>query len=99
MTTNLNITDLKSGIYEAVCDEWKSASAKLKEQEEYVSSLRDQVIALSGGDRMEYGVRVQKVHNRGKVDYKAIVEVLEIAEDEKDMYRGEDFTSWKVTKY
>ena len=93
------ITDLETALYEEYCQAWKEAYSKLKEQEAETEKLRAMVIELSGGDRMEFGVKVQSIETKGRTDWKSLA--LELGANPEDIERwtGNSFTTWKVTKY
>lgn len=93
------ITDLETALYEQVCDNWKEAYSRLKEQESEVELLRAKLIEISGGDRMEFGVKVQQIATKCKTDWKCLA--LELGANIEDIERwtGMPFLSWRITKY
>ena len=93
------INDFHLEQYKALCEEWLSASTQLFELEAYVASLRSEIISQSGGERMEYGVTVQQVNSKGKVDYKGACSFLKVDDSILDAFRGEPSSYWKITRY
>lgn len=100
MTAQVNkVTDLETELYQAVCEEWKQAIVELKEKEAEVAKLREQLISLAGGERMEFGVKIANILTKGKTNYKAIVEELGVDQETIEKHTGMPETVWRVTKY
>lgn len=97
--TAATIKDLECEHYRMVCEEWKEAYAALKEDEAYVAGLRDKLVELSGGERMEYGVKVSRVITKGRTDYKAIVAEVGVDQEIIEKHTGMPESTWRVTKY
>lgn len=86
MTNQINF---KREIYKNLCEEMKELIQKEKEMAFQKDIIRNQIIEMSGGDRMEYGIKVSLRNVKGGVDYKAIVE--HIYQDDELKRICEDF--------
>ena len=94
-----NIVNLENSIYQQYCNEWIFQDRLLKEKQSELEKLRAKIVELSGGDRMEYGVKVATVSQKGKIQYKAIVEALDIEQEVLDKYTSDSVEFTRVTKY
>ena len=99
MNQTSRIEDLETELYKQLCEDWKEALIVLKEQEALVEGLRQKVIEKSGGERMEYGVKVSLVSSKGRTNYKAIVEEMNAPKELIEKHTGMPETTWRVTKY
>ena len=99
MLSESNILDLENSIYEQYCKEWILQDRLLKEKQSELEKLRAKIVELSGGDRMEYGVKVATVSQKGKIQYKAIVDSLCLDQSVLDKYTSDSVEFTRVTKY
>lgn len=97
--TSQTIKDFETSLYEQICEEWKAEYTRLKEQEAYVFELRQKLVDMAGGDRMEFGVKVQHVESKGKVDWKAIATEMQASKEIIEKHTGAGGFVCRVTKY
>ena len=64
-----------------------------------VKKLKEKAKDQAGGERMEYGIKVQKVTVRGSVDYNKMVTNLQIDEATVEEFRKAPSEYWKITSY
>lgn len=96
------VIEFDRNLYKATCQELSEILTLEKEVAAKKKELRDQVIKLAGGERMEYGIRVQVKTRKGTVNYKELVESLYPEEELEAViapYRGEDTEYLDVRKY
>lgn len=75
----------------------QSVQKKQKELEIQEAMLKNTLIELSNGQNAEgNGVKLTKYVRKGSIDYKLILEELNVIVDE-EMYRKEDTQTWKFT--
>lgn len=96
---NTEIIQFTEEDYKAACVELRSMLELQSEINHKVKKLKAKAIELSGGERMENGIKIQKVHVRGSVDYNRIVKDWEIDEATLEDYRKGATEYWKVTSY
>lgn len=76
---------------------WRECYSKLQEIEREENSLRESLIALSGGSSCRgANIRLSKIVRRGSVDYKAIPELQGV---EVDKYRKGPVECWRLAPY
>ncbi len=61
--------------------------------------LKERIIDMSGGDRMEYGIQVTCRTKKGPVDYKAVLEAWDIDETAAATHRKADIEYVEVKSY
>lgn len=93
------IVEFDRETYEDLCSELKSLLTTEKEIAKRKDDLKKAVLKLSGGNRMEYGIKIQERITRGTIDYKAIVEDMGFSAEEAEAYRKETRTYWDVRSY
>ncbi len=88
--------------YKILCEEMKELISREKELSKRKEDLRKEIIRLSNGDRMEYGIKVSHIEVSGSVDYKKLASevlgenALKILESKykKDTYSRIDIRSY-----
>ena len=97
---NLEIINIEKESYRDLCDEMSQLLTQEKELSARKEELREKIIKMSGGERMEYGIKLTYRTSKGTVDYKAMA-TIEIPEMEKleEWYRKEDRSFWEIRKY
>lgn len=98
-TTDQTIVEFQRSAYKEVCAELRDVLQKEKEIAKRKEELKNSVLQLSGGDRMEYGIKVQKRVTRGTIDYKKIAVDMGFSEEEAEEYRKSTRTYWDVRSY
>lgn len=93
------VVDFDRNTYENVCFEMRDLLQRKKELKAQEEVIRARVIALAGGDRMEYGVKVTMRQKTGAVDWKAMVEDLGIDGLTVEKYRKAGSEYWEVKNY
>lgn len=88
MTTQTIINFEREG-YKALCDELKEVMQLRKEAEVREKELKSLVIEQSGGDRMEFGIKVSTRVRAGSYDMDKIFTDLKITKDQAEKYRKE----------
>lgn len=85
--------------YEEVCKELKDLLSLKKELEEREKLLRKEVIDMSGGDRMEYGIKVTHKTREGSIDYRKLAE--KVCQDHSvfEFYRKPNVEYWEIKSY
>ena len=94
-----DISDFKRSAYKDVCEELREVLTLEKEVAKRKAELRAAVLTLSGGDRMEYGIKVHQRTAKGTIDYKKIVSELEVSDEECEKYRKDTRSYWDVRSY
>lgn len=94
-----SIVEFQRSAYKDVCTELRDILRQEKEIAKRKDDLKAAVLTLAGGDRMEYGIKVQKRTVKGSIDYKRIVEELEVSEDECESCRKDTREYWDVRSY
>ncbi len=94
-----SIVEFQRSAYKDVCAELRDVLRQEKEIAKRKDELKAAVLTLAGGDRMEYGIKVQKRTAKGTIDYKKIVSELDVSEDECEGYRKDTRTYWDVRSY
>jgi len=85
--------------YENLCQEMKKILSIEKEVAAQKADLRDKIMAMSGGTRMEYGIKVTYRTAQGSVDYKAIVAGLNLDEEKIESYRKTERSYVEIRSY
>ena len=93
------VLEFNRSTYEEVCKELKEVLTLEKDIANRKADLKKSIIDLSGGERMEYGIKIQKRVVKGTIDYKQIVVDLGLTEDESEAYRKDTRTYWDVRGY
>lgn len=86
--------------YKDLCEEMKSILQLEKEVAAKKEEVRKRLIEQAGGDRMEYGVKVEWRVAQGSIDYKAMANEL-IGENEElaEKFRKPAKGYWQVRSY
>lgn len=92
-------TEFQRKAYENVCKELRDVLQQEKELANKKEELRASVLCLCGGNRMEYGIKVEHRKAKGAVDYKKIVTELGVSEEEVESYRKGAREYWDVRSY
>lgn len=96
------IVNFERDAYKALCEEMRVVLQTEKELKVRKEELRNELIKMSGGDRMEYGIKITYKVNKGTIDYKALAQT-HIAEDilktECENFRKKDVCFWEVKNY
>ena len=96
----MGMIEFKREEYREVCEEMKRVLQEEKEMAVKKSELRERLVEMAGGDRMEYGIKVTSRTSAGSVDYKNIVaDHLDIDEAVKEHYRRPGRSFWEVRSY
>lgn len=90
---------LKSDNYESLCLTLSKLLRDKKELDSKLSEIKDQVIKLAGGDRMEHGIKVTRRTRSGAIAYQSLLDDLELTSDTLEMYRGPAVEYWEVKNY
>ena len=93
------LVEFQRSAYKDVCTELRDILKQEKEIAKRKDELKAAVLTLAGGDRMEYGIKVQKRTVKGTIDYKKIVSELDVSEDECETYRKDTRVYWDVRSY
>ncbi len=97
--TEETVIKFRRKAYQEVCRKLRDVLQREKEIAKEKEELRASVLCLCGGNRMEYGIKVERRKAKGTIDYKAIVAELEVSEDECEMYRKDPREYWDVRSY
>ena len=95
----MNKIDFSADYYEGLCSRMSELLTQEKELKAEKDALREEIISYAGGDRMENGIKVAFVPGRETVDYKGLVEDLELSSGLIDSYRKVGVGHWRITKY
>lgn len=85
--------------YKELCIEMKDLITDEKERAKRKAELRDQMIKMAGGDRMEYGIKLQYRTSKGSIDYSGYVKSLKLDPDVLEFYRKDDREYWEIRSY
>lgn len=96
---SIQVIDFEREEYKSLCEEMKMILTHEKELVTRKETLKNELIEMSGGTRMEYGIKVHKREVRGSVDYKKIVTDLDVAENELETYRKPTRSYFEVRSY
>ena len=96
---NVPVSEFQRIAYMDLCEELKELLTVEKEIAKRKEELKSSVLALSGGERMEYGIKIQQRGVKGTVDYKKIVADLGFSEEEAEEYRKATRVYWDVRSY
>lgn len=101
MTINLqeHIDKANKEDYKDACERWKAAHQLLKEMEVEEKKARDELLKLSGGERMENGVKIKLVVKTGNVEWSRIPEVNLLDKNYLDEFRKPNSEYYKVSPY
>ncbi len=97
--TNQAIVQFSRQEYEELCNEMKDLLTEEKERAARKSELRDQIIKIGGGDRMEYGIKLQYRTSKGTIDYSRYVKSLKVEPEVLEFYRKDDREYWEIRSY
>lgn len=86
-------------IYKDNCEELSEAIRIEKEIKVKVDELKKTVIEMAGGERMEYGIKVAYIPTKGTLDYKKIVEELDLEDTLLEKYRKPESGYWVARNY
>jgi hypothetical protein len=96
---NTEIIQFTEEEYKSHCKELRDMLELQAEVNDKVKKLKDIVKDGSGGERMDYGIKVQKVTVRGSINYNKMVSDWEIDEATLEEFRKAPSEYWKVTSY
>jgi hypothetical protein len=99
MTTTKEIIKGADQEYHSVCKRLKKVLQIKKELAQEEAELKDKAIELAGGDRLQYGIKIQLITVRGSVDYGKLVKELELDEATLEEYRRPTTQRWDVRSY
>ena len=85
--------------YEEICGEYREICLEEKELKARKEKIREQLLELSGGERMEYGVKIMVKTKQGSVDYERMVEELGIDVLTVERYRKPSVEYTEVRTY
>lgn len=88
--------------YKSLCEDLRDVLSFEKELKQKKEELRSKILEMSGGDRMEYGIKVSSHTKKGSIDWEKLAKdnlKKELVELVKDSYKKEDQTVWKVISY
>ena len=85
--------------YKALCESMRSTLQLEKEVAASKEKLRKELLEISGGERMEYGIKISWRISKGSIDYKRLVDDYDISEDVKETYRKENREYFEVRSY
>lgn len=85
--------------YKTVCERMKLVLQMEKELAAEKKVLREEIIRLAGGDRLEFGIKVQLVKGARRVNYNKLITDWEIDEATLEEYKECGAEYWKVTSY
>ena len=86
-------------IYKDYCEELSEAIRIEKELKVKIDELKKTVIEMADGERMEYGIKVAYINPKGTLDYKKIVEELELEDTLLEKYRKPGSGYWVARNY
>lgn len=94
--TRMDYQEREDAGWERTCSLWKEAKTRLKEAEEAESSLREEIILMSGGHSSRgAGVQLTNYLRQGSVDYAKIPMLKGV---DLDPYRKPPIESWRITE-
>ncbi len=93
------VSEFQRIAYQDLCGELKELLTMEKEIAKRKEELKASVLSLSGGERMEYGIKIQQRIVKGTVDYKKIVSDMGFSEEEAEEYRKATRVYWDVRSY
>lgn len=96
---NMKVVKFERNKYQQLCQEMKEILSLEKEVAAKKEELRKEIADLAGGDRMEYGIRVQFKTAKGSVDYKKLVTDCGIGEAKVESYRKADRSYCEIRSY
>jgi len=85
--------------YKELCERMALILQQEKELAAEKETVREELLAYAGGERMEHGIKVSFVPGSDRVDYKAIVESLEVPGFVIARHSKVGDGHWRVTKY
>ena len=85
--------------YEDICIEMRVLLREEKELAKKKEALRSRIIEMSGGDRMEYGIKVQFRTAKGGVDYAKLIKDCKIEPSTLEFFRKDDREYYEVRSY
>ncbi len=85
--------------YQKLCVEMKELLLQEKGLAARKEGLRKSLIDKSGGDRMEYGIKLTTRRSSGSIDYKRYCEVNHIDLDTLSFFRKPDRVFWERKSY
>jgi hypothetical protein len=93
------IYELHTNEYENVCIELRELLMKEKELKAQILELKKQAIIMSGGNRMEYGIKISQKIRKGSVDVDRMSLVLGISQTMVESFRKPDTEYFEVRSY
>ena len=91
--------EFKNVAYRELCHELREVVQIRRECESREKELKAQIIDMSGGERMEYGVRISLRERQGGYDMQQIFNDLKITKDQGEKYRKAPTTYIDVRTY
>ncbi len=85
--------------YKAICQEMKSILQLEKEVAANKAKIRKEILEISQGERMEYGIKISWRVYKGSIDYKKLVDDYDISEEVKETYRKSNREYFEVRSY
>lgn len=97
--TNQAIVDFQRHEYEERCVEMRELLREEKELATKKQALKEQIVEMAGGDRMEYGIKLQYRVSKGNIDYPKFIKDCKVEESTLEFYRKPDREYWEVRSY
>ena len=82
--------------YEQLCDHMLAIMRQEKELAAHKALIRDEIIKASGGDRMQYGINVQRCEGRETIDWKRLAEDLHLDDAFLSRYKSKGSDFWQI---
>ena len=93
------IVNFERDTYKSLCEEMTSLMQLEKELAVQKLELKEKMIESSGGDRMEYGIKLQYKTVKGSIDYSKYVKNTTNDMSILEFYRKPDKEYWEIRKY
>lgn len=74
------IIDLKTDSYQELCEQYAEYLTKKAELAAWEKENKSKLIEAAGGNRMEFGIKIEHIEAAGSVDYKKVI--AELCSDE-----------------
>ncbi len=95
----LEMVDFTKEEYKTLCEEMKSVLGLEKELAARKAKLKDKIVEMAGGERLEFGIQVSWRIRKGTIDYKGLLKSLKLPDSLLDLYRKADLEYWEVKSY
>ena len=96
---NQQIIEFPRQDYEQLCIEMREILRTEKELAVKKAEIRENIITMAGGERMEYGIKLQCRESKGAIDYKKFVVDSGVEPATLEFYRKEDRAYWEIRSY